>query len=308
MARKSELEHLVESLLKAPWWMSLVVGCIVYTFLFGVIPSILGGSPITSALAKLSRGIAPIAFLFFCVVGLLVFFKGKMKAHLDNGYSVGRASQSPPEEFKSRSTVKDTLEDWSFAAPEVSKPEEWSLAILTRLEWKRFETICVEYLRLIGHKASETRIGPDGGVDIVVHKDGQEKPVAIVQCKAWNAYKVGVKPVRELFGLMAAERVTTGIFITSGEFTFEAIDFARGKRLKLINGDKLLDAIIKLPEEKQARLLEIALEGDYTTPTCPRCGIKMTLRTGRKGSNAGNKFWGCANYPRCHSTLVYSEK
>ncbi|NLF86464.1 MAG: hypothetical protein GX571_10215 [Lentisphaerae bacterium] len=25
----------------------------------------------------------------------------------------------------------------------------------------------------------------------------------------------------------------------------------------------------------------------------------MVLRTARRGSNAGNQFWGCSNYPRC---------
>lgn len=310
MARKSELEQLVESLLNAPWWMSLVVGGIAYVFLFGVIPAILGGSPVMSGLIQLSRGIAPLAFLFFCFLGVLAFFKGKKKSQFVNRWDAGepvkRPTQKPADDFKFTSTVEDTFEGWSFAAPEESQPTEWSLAVLMRLEWKRFETVCAEYLRLIGHNATETRIGPDGGVDIIVHKEGQEKPVAIVQCKAWNTYKVGVKPVRELFGLMASERITTGMFITSGEFTSEAKDFAQGKRLKLIDGVKLLNAIQKLTEEKQAQLLTIALEGDYTTPTCPRCGIKMTLRTAQKGADE-NKFWGCVNYPRCRSTLVYKD-
>jgi len=107
---------------------------------------------------------------------------------------------------------------------------------------------------------------------------------------------------------MAAERVTAGVFITSGDFTGEALAFAEGKRLRLISGDKLLSAIKKLSDEKQSQLLNIALEGDYTTPTCPRCGVKMKLRTARKGANSGNKFWGCMKYPKCRSTLVYKDK
>lgn len=34
-------------------------------------------------------------------------------------------------------------------------------------------------------------------------------------------------------------------------------------------------------------------------PTCPQCGSPMVLRTAAKGANAGNRFWGCPNYPRC---------
>ncbi len=32
---------------------------------------------------------------------------------------------------------------------------------------------------------------------------------------------------------------------------------------------------------------------------CPRCGGKLALRTAGKGVNAGRKFWGCSNYPKC---------
>jgi len=32
---------------------------------------------------------------------------------------------------------------------------------------------------------------------------------------------------------------------------------------------------------------------------CPRCSEKLMLRVARTGSNAGNSFYGCSNYPRC---------
>ena len=32
---------------------------------------------------------------------------------------------------------------------------------------------------------------------------------------------------------------------------------------------------------------------------CPKCGSSMVLRTAKRGSNAGNQFWGCSAYPRC---------
>jgi|GEM_PF-327900 len=32
---------------------------------------------------------------------------------------------------------------------------------------------------------------------------------------------------------------------------------------------------------------------------CPRCGHKLVLRTATKGSNKGNQFWGCSNFPKC---------
>ena len=38
-------------------------------------------------------------------------------------------------------------------------------------------------------------------------------------------------------------------------------------------------------------------------PACPNCGQPMVLRTARKGSKAGQPFWGCSGYPDCKGTL-----
>ena len=185
---------------------------------------------------------------------------------------------------------------------EIRVPQEWSLEVLQSLEWKRFETVCAEHIRMTGYEPKETRIGADGGVDIWVYKPGIEKAIGIVQCKAWRSYKVGVKPVRELLGVMAKEKVAQGKFITSGGFTAEALAFVEGEKLKLITGEMFLASIRKLPPEKQKKLLEIAVSGDYRTPTCPQCGVKMTLR---QGQGQWRDFWGCPSYPRCKATLVY---
>lgn len=32
---------------------------------------------------------------------------------------------------------------------------------------------------------------------------------------------------------------------------------------------------------------------------CPRCGGKLVLRIAKKGTNIGNQFYGCSNYPNC---------
>ena len=35
---------------------------------------------------------------------------------------------------------------------------------------------------------------------------------------------------------------------------------------------------------------------------CPRCGAALIVRTAKKGSNAGNQFYGCSSFPRCRFT------
>jgi len=43
-------------------------------------------------------------------------------------------------------------------------------------------------------------------------------------------------------------------------------------------------------------------ERHNSTTICPRCGAGLVERTTKKGPNAGSKFWGCENFPRCRFT------
>ena len=184
-------------------------------------------------------------------------------------------------------------------------PQQWDDTVLKIIEWRRFEKVTKEFLSMTGFVATETKTGADGGVDIRVHKVGNPEAIGIIQCKAWHTYKVGIKVVRELFGVMAAERIRMGMIITSGVFTGEAEEFGSANKLKLVSGSQFLELIKRLPEEKQQHLLNVALEGDYSTPTCPQCDVKLVKRESSKGRSAGGFFWGCINYPRCKQTLVY---
>ena len=78
---------------------------------------------------------------------------------------------------------------------------------------------------------------------------------------------------------------------------------AQGKTLKLVPGNDLLGKLNSLPEADRRELLRDATQGDYTTPTCPQCDVKMVLRHGPTGD-----FLGCPNYRlrwprRCKQTF-----
>jgi len=44
------------------------------------------------------------------------------------------------------------------------------------------------------------------------------------------------------------------------------------------------------------------IQNNLQNPVCPRCGKAMILRTARKGSSTGSKFWGCSGFPVCKAT------
>lgn len=79
--------------------------------------------------------------------------------------------------------------------------------------------------------------GPNGGIDFVLRRNGAK---TIVQCKQWRTESVGVKPVRELLGVVVSEGAQAGIFVTSGTYTDDAIAFAKkNPLLTLIDGVSL---------------------------------------------------------------------
>ena len=185
-------------------------------------------------------------------------------------------------------------------AADPSDAGRWSLELLRRLEWRRFEELCTAYYEALGFTTTQARSGTDGGADIGLVAGGADKPSSVLQCKGWSVHTVSIKPVRELRAAMAAAGVPQGVLVACGTFTSEAKEFSRGENIQLIDGGELLRKIGALAPEQGQALLRLATAGDFSTPTCPACGIKMTART---SSTEGRKFWGCLNYPRCKRTF-----
>jgi len=177
------------------------------------------------------------------------------------------------------------------------------VAVLNEMSWNEFEMLVGEHFRRQGfHVSRQGGNGPDGGVDIVLKNKSE---TYLVQCKQWKAYKVGVQPVRELFGVMSARGATGGYVVTSGVFTDEAQDFARGLNLELIDGRKLRQ-IIDNARKPALTAVQYPKALQVTLPKCPKCGAEMKKRVARQGNNAGNEFWGCSTYPVCKGVLPIS--
>ncbi len=178
---------------------------------------------------------------------------------------------------------------------------KWTPHLLKHLEWRRFEETCAAYFEALGYA---TRIAParagGGGVDIALCAEGSDRPSVLVHAKVWDAYRIGIKPLRELRAAMSAAGIGDGVLVTSGRFTPEAVAFAAKENIRLVDGAALLAKLAELPPEKSLAVLKLATQGDFLTPTCPCCSIKMTSRRSTPG---GRVFWGCLNYPRCKHTI-----
>jgi restriction system protein len=175
---------------------------------------------------------------------------------------------------------------------------KWTPELLKQLEWRRFEELCAAYYEAMGFATKISAPGAGGGVDIMVKsKDAG----FMARCKAWDAYRVGIKSVLELRSAMAAAKTGKGVLLTSGRFTQEAVTLAGKENIQMIDGAAFLEKLAALSPEKSQALLKFATQGDFLTPTCPSCSIKMTSR---QSTREGRKFWGCRNYPTCKHTFA----
>jgi len=179
--------------------------------------------------------------------------------------------------------------------------EKWDKQFLRSMEWKKFEDVSMEYLRIKNCNANVTCIGADGGIDIKI-ADSTGNILAIGQCKSWSK-PIGVNSIRELYGVMAADKVKHGIFLTTSVYSNEALEFAKGRNLLLIDGDEFISLVNGLDDINRKRIDNLARASGYDVPTCVKCNVKMVKRKAKTGKNVGGEFWGCVNYPKCKITM-----
>jgi restriction system protein len=277
-------------LLKSPWWVSVVLGVLVFIAMRWAIPAAIAQNPALHPFAVALPRLSPIPLMLF---GLF-------------------AVASTLFAMKRHRLVDD----------------QTSLEKLRETGWKDFEYLVAEAFRRQGYAVDYSLgRGADGGVDLTLRRDGR---TSIVQCKQWKVFSIGAPIIREMFGLMTAEHADEAIIVTTGKFTRDAQAFAAGKPIQLIDGPQLLalvqsvqtnpaataPAVLRSREREKVPAGRLRDNGDNTNPpesltmgqdevsppSCPSCGQPMVQRTSKRGANAGNQFWGCSTYPACKGT------
>ena len=199
-----------------------------------------------------------------------------------------------------------------------------SLDALRALSWQEFELLIAEVYRTEGFKVTELGgNGPDGGIDLTATASNGDH--YLIQCKHFKTSKVGVKIVREMLGVLAKEGAHQAVVIATGAYTKDAIQFAEGQPIELIDGPRLIERIqaykAQAPQANEtvreqptqptyvapsssAAPAQPADQAQTSSPTapCPKCGSGLVERTAKRGPNAGNSFLGCSNFPKCRYT------
>jgi restriction system protein len=120
---------------------------------------------------------------------------------------------------------------------------------LAQVSPKFFETIVLDLLHKMGYGTSRgdlQRVGGsgDGGIDGIISLDRLGLEKVYVQAKRWQN-SVGRPEVQAFYGALAGHRATKGVFISTAQFTQQAVEFAKSvERIVLVNGEKLADLMI----------------------------------------------------------------
>jgi len=297
MARRRRGDAL-DQWIALPWPVPAGAGAVCFVFFHWIAPAVLGGA-VGKVLAPAFGMFGWAALLGFGLIALASYLKAsRLNAPEPFRRIEPAAVQEGLDSSRPRSVRWNTWsEPHAAAQSEPERPSEWSQDVLRRMDWKRFEFLAAAYYERIGFRTEPIRWGADEGVDVKLFRGDLPEPVSVVQCKAWNGKQVGVSEVRELLGVMTDSEVMTGVFLTTSTFTEPAVKFAEGNKIALISGAEFLERIRALPPATQQELLDVACEGDWTTPSCPGCAIKLVAREGKRGP-----FWGCKNFPRCKYT------
>lgn len=321
MGYRKKDPSILEMAIKSSWKFSAIAATVILLFSYALLPIIFSSSKVLRAVIPSFQFLSLLIACLFGIIAVIKLFSSWFEDNeresqledLEKFVAAKRLNQKPsanrkkinsreepsinPSNLKSYLDTQQLNEAVVIEEAEISIDQRWTLELINSLDWKRFEELCGFYHDEIGIKNQQTSLGEDGGIDLILFENNSDEPAAIVQCKKWSN-PVGVRNLREFLGVMQHNKVGRGIYVTSDTFNDKAIVFARENNIELVDGVGLLSKIKVLSVNAQERIYNKVISGDFTIPTCVKCGAKMSLK-----KSGERQFWGCSRYPKCRSTL-----
>ncbi len=188
-------EHLISVLLDAPWQWGAGFAAVVFVAMRWIIPSFFH-SPILAPFGGMISGLAPITAILFLIISLVSYVRNR-KYFMRAAVSVPTktydfAFQATKRTESDKPTREQHTTEWGNASQKQSTPTKFSIDLLRKLEWKRFEILSGEYFRVLGKRVETIGHGADGGVDARVYVNGSNVLEYAIQCKAWHGKRLSV--------------------------------------------------------------------------------------------------------------------
>ncbi|MBB4835288.1 restriction endonuclease [Acinetobacter schindleri] len=152
------------------------------------------------------------------------------------------------EELEGKQTPEETIQNTTELLKSNIKAE--LLQLIKEKTPKFFEQLVVDLLVAMGyggsHQDAAQAIGKtnDGGVDGIISEDRLGLDKIYIQAKRWEN-TVGRPEIQQFKGALADQVAKKGVFITTSNFSKEAIESAKKSGIVLIDGDKLTSLMIE---------------------------------------------------------------
>lgn len=172
---------------------------------------------------------------------------------------------------------------------------------LRGIDWYQFEKLTELIFKDLGYKV-ERRGGAhaDGGIDMVIEKDGQKLGV---QCKHWKTWNVRPKEVREFIGALKIAGLSSGYYVTLQGCTEAAEELATEQMITFVDETNVINSIRTRDGQVKPEMLRLLND---KTKHCPKCESVMDWKTPSYGET-WKPFWGCPRYPRCKGKIEVNE-
>ncbi len=126
------------------------------------------------------------------------------------------------------------------------------LSQVKKCSWEFFEKLVVKLIVKMGYGGSEKDAGQaigrarDGGIDGVIKEDLLGLDVIYIQAKKWDDTTVGRPEIQKFVGALQAKKARKGIFMTTSNFSKDAIEYVHqiSDKVILIDGNRLTDLMI----------------------------------------------------------------
>ncbi|MFT6452522.1 MAG: restriction system protein [Halocynthiibacter sp.] len=127
------------------------------------------------------------------------------------------------------------------------------LTTLLQVTPARFEQLIINLLSAMGYGGGKidrgilTPASGDGGIDGIINEDALGLDAVYIQAKRYAPdNKVGRPDIQKFVGSLTGESATKGLFVTTSDFSKEAIQYIDRvqQRIVLINGSKLAQLMI----------------------------------------------------------------
>jgi restriction system protein len=147
--------------------------------------------------------------------------------------------------------------------------------LLQRLQGKDpyfFEAAVVKLLVAMGYggadgKATVTQKSNDGGIDGIIDRDALGLDRVYIQAKRYTSKSIQSPDVHAFVGALVGSKATTGVFLTTSNFSKGATEYAQSTqpRVILIDGQRLTELMIRYGVGVQTRqiLNVVAVDEDF---------------------------------------------